>query len=233
MNAYSRPRDIRLPPLSSQGVQRWMEKTQDLVLLLDAADRIAGVFQSEVFAAVDLYHWVGQDLNAIVSADSRPKLPPMLANDLARDGSDARWRHINLLGQSGQMLPVLARCMGLTGHGPVKAVFCRDLRPLQAVNDRWLAAQREWEHSNQALRERLLSQDATRSMAPTLDTDRLLQMIQQTTYAQVIRETVQDLERQCLQALLRDAGGDHARAAGMAGMGLSEWLEKLAALRVR
>ncbi len=55
----------------------------------------------------------------------------------------------------------------------------------------------------------------------------MLQMIKQTTYLQAIRETVTTLERQCLQALLDEAGGDHVRAAEMAGLSLVERRDKL------
>ena len=231
MNAYSRPHDTALPTLSAQWVRLWLEKTQDLVLLLDAADQIVGVFQSESFEKTEAYHWIGQDLARIVSAESRPKLPLLLDNDAALDSGDPRWRHLNLLGRHEQVFPVLARFMSWPGDGPVKAIFCRDLRPLQEANDRFLLAQQELEARNQSLQARLQHQDREGSAFAGLHTDQLVRTIKETSYAQAIQETVHHIEKQCLQALLADAGGNNAKAAEMAGLALSEWLEKLASVQ--
>ncbi len=227
MNAYYSPQPLTLPTLSPEWVQIWLERTQDLVLLLDETNCIAGVFQAGEFATDDLYHWVGQNLIDCVSADSSPKLASLLYNDAALDSLDARWRHINLLGFHGQVIPVLTKCMTMPAEGFAKVVFCRDLRPLQDVTHKFLAIQQELEQSNQLLRDRLQVKDWVRPLSKVLDTNGMLQMIKQTTYLQAIRETVTTLERQCLQALLDEAGGDHVRAAEMAGLSLVEWRDKL------
>lgn len=233
MNAYSRPRTIVLPTLSPEWVRVWMEKTQDLVLLLDDSDCIAAFFHGGAFAADDLYYWIGQNLAAIVSGDSSPKLIPLLANDAASESVDARWRHINLLGLQSQVIPVLARCMSLPGDGFAKAVFCRDLRQLQEATHKFLAIQQELENSNQSLRDQLQKKDSMQSATEVPSTHGMLQMIKQTTYVQAIKESVVILERQCLQALLDEAGGDHVRAARMAGLSLTEWQEKLALFEIQ
>lgn len=232
MNAYSRPPGITLPALPAHWVKTWMEKTQDLVLLLDASAQITGIFQSEFFETADTYHWIGQSLSAVVCRDSHPKLPLLLNNDAAQDEDDARWRHINLLRLSGESLPVLARCMSLPGDASAKAIFCRDLRPLKAANDRFQVAQQELEQRNQSLRDRLQQKDSELSAMSALRTEHLVRTIKEANYAQVIRETIQQLERQCLQALLDEAGGDDAKAAAMAGLSLSEWLQKRAWVRL-
>lgn len=233
MNAYSRPRTIALPSLSPESVRVWMERTQDLVLLLDHSDCIAGFFQGGAYAADDLYYWIGQNLAAIVSDDSSPKLIPLLANDAASENLEARWRHINLLGLQNQVIPVLARCMSLRGDGFAKAVFCRDLRPLQEITHKFLAMQQEFDNRNRSLRDELQKKDSIRSTTEVPSTHGLLQKIKQTNYVQVIKETVIILERQCLQALLDEAGGNHKHAAQMAGMSLTEWQERLAFFEIR
>ena len=230
MNAYSRPRDVALPTLSANWVRIWMEKTQDIVLLLDESCQIAGVFQSEYFEKAEAYHWIGQDLSSIVSADSSPKLQPLLDNDASLEGGDVRWRHLNLLGLNGQVFPVLAKCMSWPAEGLSKAIFCRDLRPLQEANDRFLLAQQELERRNQLLQDRLQQKESELSAVAALQPHQLVRTIKETSYAKVIEDTVHQLERQCLEALLRDAGGDDAKAAEMAGLDLSEWLKKLASV---
>ncbi len=228
MNAYTRPQSLALPTLSPAWVKLWMEKTQDLVLLLDETDCVVGFFQGGVFATEDLYHWIGQNLADCVSADSSPKLASLLYNDAASDNLEARWRHINFLGLHSQVIPVLTKCMTLPADEFAKAIFCRDLRPLQDATNKFLALQHEFEQSNQSLRDRLQEKDRMQGLGKVVGTNEMLQMIKQTTYTQAIRETVTILERQCLQALLNEAAGDHIRAARMAGLSLDQWQEKLA-----
>lgn len=224
---------VTLPTLSPEWVRVWMERTQDLVLILDESDCIAGFFQGGAYEADDLHYWIGQNLVSMVSADSSAKLIPLLANDAAVEGVDARWRHINLLGLHSEVIPVLARCMSLPGHGFAKAVFCRDLRPLQEATNRFLAIQQELDNSNRSLREELRQKNAPGSLAEVPATHGLLHLIQQTNHDQVIKETVIILEKQCLQVLLDQAGGDPRRAANMAGLSLAQFQEKLTFLGIR
>jgi hypothetical protein len=226
MNAYSRPNSITLPELSADGVQRWFEKTQDLVLLLDEHDGVSGAFQGGAFAQADLHHWIGQRLQALVSADTRPKIDLLLANDAARDDTDDRWRHINLLGARGEMLPVLSRYMVLYGTPrSVRIVVCRDLRPGQTQNERYQSAHRELELTVLSLREdlRLKEQQLSAISGSAPDVQRLVERIKHGGFDQVIKETTQLLQRQCMQVLLAEAGGDPVQAARLAGESLEKW----------
>jgi len=233
MNAFSRHQALSLPALSPECVRKWIEKTQDLVLLLDTSNHIAGFYQDESFDDTDLNHWIGKNLADCLSVESRPKLPPLLDNDAACDDNDARWRHINLLGFHNQVIPILAKCMSLPSDRFSKALFCRDLRPLERANNNFLIAQRELEKSNQDLRNKLEEKERVRHLNKAVDTSGVLSMIKQTTYSQAIRETVTVLERKCLQALLDEARGDHNQAAHTAGLSMVEWHEKLAFFKVR
>lgn len=233
MNAYTRPQSLALPTLSPEWVKLWMEKIQDLVLLLDETDCVVGFFQGGSYAMEDLYHWIGQNLTACVSSDSSPKLASLLYNDAANENLDARWRHINLLGLNKQVIPVLTKCMTVPADGFAKAIFCRDLRPLQDATTKFLAFQQELEQNNQSLRARLQEKELAQDRGKDMNTSRMLQMIKQSTYSQAIKETVNILERQCLQALLDEAGRDHMRAARMAGLSLTEWHEKIASFEIR
>ena len=232
MNASSQPRPVELPSLPSEYVQRWMEKTQDLVFLLDELDHIAYVFQDGTFHRDDAHHWIGQSLHSVVSVESRVKIPLLLDNDAARDDSDARWRHINLLGCRDNNIPILARYMRFPGDRPfTRTVFCRDLRAVQEISQRFLSVQQELEQSHQAWRRDLMAKERQLTQGqPAIHISGVVASIKKSTYAQAIRDTVTHLERQCLQALLDDARGDPARAADLAGLTLEEWLAKKAAL---
>lgn len=233
MNAFSRPFAVTLPALSPDWVQLWIEKTQDLVFMLDREAQIAGLFQNQTFAQEDVNHWIGQNLSAIVSAESQAKLPLLFENDVSLQGADARWRHINLMDRQGQVIPVLARCMSLPGQGSLRALFCRDLRSMQDLNNRFISVQQALEQDNLALRERMRAKELSLPGASALPIAGVVESIKQSTYARAIAETVQDLEKQCLHALLREAGGSDARAAELAGLSLQEWLDKAELFELR
>lgn len=228
MNAFSRPFAVTLPALSPDWVQLWIEKTQDLVFMLDRDAQIAGVFQNQTYAQEDVHHWIGQNLASIVSAESQPKLPLLFENDVAQQGADARWRHINLMDRQGGLVPVLSRCMSLPGGESLRALFCRDLRSMQDLNNRFISVQQALEQDNLALRARMQAQGTPQNGAATLPIACVVESIKQNTYEQAIAETVQNLEKQCLHALLQEAGGIPARAAELAGLSLQQWLDKAA-----
>lgn len=232
MNASSQPHPVALPALSPDFVQLWLEKTQDLVLLLDDFDRIAHVFQDGSFQSEDTLHWMGLPLEVVLSIESRVKIPMLLGNDAARPHSDARWRHINLTGLRGNNVPVLAQYMRLPGEQPFnRAIFCRDLRSVEAMSHRLLTAQRELERSHQALKQDLLQRERRfGGVGPAVTVQGVVEAIKSTTYERAIQETVTHLERQCLEALLAEAQGDAEVAAATAGLSLQEWLNKRATL---
>ena len=229
MNAYSRPYAVPMPDLPADGVRLWAEKSQDLVFMLDMQDRILSVLHSELFDAQDAHHWLGLNLQAVFSPDTQAKVALLLANDAARPGCDARWRHLNLQAADGRSLPVLARYLSLPpAHGmPTRTVLFRDLRPMEAMTQRYINAHQDLERSYLELRSHLAALPAPWPVAPVPD---LVARIKQTGYVQVMDEVVQSLERQCLQALLHEAGGDAQRAADMAGCSLEDWQRRLAAL---
>ncbi len=232
MSAYSRPYAVTMPDLDADWVRRWVQKSQDLVLLLDPQDRILGVLHDGLFGDADAHHWIGQALLDVVSPDTRPKVALLLANDVAREEADDRWRHINLLGAHGAVLPILVRYMQLTDAAhPTRLVMGRDLRATQDLNQRHLMAHREIEQTVLDLRDTLRQKDQemTRLREASIDVQRLVQQIKQGGFDQVIEQTSLLLQRQCLQALLDLAHGDPARAAGLAGMDPKSWGERVRA----
>lgn len=230
MSAFNHPCAVTWPDLDAQWVRRWVQKTQDLVLMLDTHDRVSGALHDGVFAKDDVNHWMGQALLAVVSPDTRPKIPLLLANDTARDEADDRWRHINLLGHDGTPMPILARYMRLPDLAhPTRVLICRDLRATQDLNQRHLLAYQEIEQTVLDLRQSLRQKDLemARLREASIDIQRLVEQIKLGGFDQVIRQTTRLVQRQCLQCLLDLAQGDTAQAARWAGIDPQTWAERV------
>lgn len=225
MATAQRPQTETLPALSSAWVRLFIEKTQDLTLVLDHHSIVIDAFHSDSFSAVEVSHWIGHPIRAIVGPESIGKIDLLLSNDVSEIASDARWRHINLAGKGGTFIPVLARYLVLKSNArEAQMLVLRDLRALQSANDRFAAAQRELEHDfSQRLRK--LEQPAR---VPTdFSVGQVLEQLEISAFDKVIAETAAALEKRCLMALLKDSGGSHEVAAKAARMPITDWLDKL------
>ncbi len=232
MSAHSRPYHFNVPDLSAESVRLCIEKTHDLVLLISTDGCIAGAFQTHVFDSNDIHFWIGQALTSIVSPDSQIKIPLLLNNDASVHDSDAIWRHINLIGARRNTIPV--RALYATLHNPnetIHCLFCRDLRPNQDMHNRFVALQQDLLHENSILQANL-RQNMQGPDAQHLTIGSIVNSIKQSSYQQVILDTIQSLERDCMRALLREVSGDHHRAATLAGCTLTDWLTKAATLKL-
>ncbi len=166
MSAHSQPALLNLPALTVGSVQDCLEKTHDLVFLISADQRIAGVFQTRVFQSRDIHFWIGQPLSGVVSTDTQVKLPELLAHDASQHDPKAIWRHINLLGLDGHPMPVRALFMTLRGeHETLQCLFCRDLRSVQDTHDQFVTLHQELLHENAHLRAQLTQLQSDRSTA--------------------------------------------------------------------
>lgn len=226
MSAHSHPPAVSLPSLSAHWVHRWVQKTQDLVLLLDDRNHIAGALQDGVYAASDIHHWIGLHLCDVVSPDTRPKIDVLLANDVALDVADDRWRHLNLLSQNGTMLPVLMRYMQVPDiKQPMRTIICRDLRATADLSLRHQSAHREFEQTMLELRDTLhqQEQEIAHLRGQSIDLRRLVDQIKRGGFNQVIDQATQLLRRQCLQTLLDQSGGDAQQAARLAMVDDATW----------
>lgn len=233
MRTHGQPHAVQWPDFDAEWVRRWVQKTQDLVLLLDLDDRVSEALHDGVFEPGDVHQWIGQGLLDIVSPDTRPKVPLLLANDAARDGADDRWRHINLIGACGSVIPVLARFMRWSDPSRcTRTLICRDLRASRDLNQRHMMAHREIEQTVLDLRDALRQKDLemTRMRLASVDVQSLVDQIRQGGFDQVIQQASQLLRRQCLQALLDLAHGDPVLAARLAGMDPKSWAERLRAV---
>ena len=125
----------------------------DLALILDGAGVVVDVAFPEASLAQEFRgqpSWLGQPWAECVALDSRPKVDAMLADPAGRSGP--RWRHLNLLGQGGASVAVMASVVAL-GHGGRQVVVARDLRPLSALQQRLMDAQQSLERDYAKLRD--------------------------------------------------------------------------------
>lgn len=230
MATASYPQSAKLPSLSSAWVRLCIEMTQDLALFLDQRSIVIDALRAESFSVADVSHWIGLPLRSIVGRDSVAKIDLLLSNDVSEPSSDIRWRHINLLGADGSVFPVLARYLVLKSDAEdARMLVLRDLRPLQAANERFTSAQRETEHQyNERVRqlESTIQALQTRMIADA-SVERVLAKIGDSPLSKVISETAHSLERRCLLAILQEAGGDHELAAKVAKMTLDAWMNKV------
>jgi len=214
-----------LPALSSDWVRLLIQKTQDLTLLINDHTIVIDVFHSDGFSATDVSNWIGHPLRSIVGPESVGKIDLLLSNDASETASDARWRHINLVGMGGTFIPVLARFLVLKDNAQeAQILVLRDLRSLQAANDRFAAAQRELEHD---FSERLRKLDRPAQAAIDFSVGHVLERVGSCAFDKVIAETASALEKRCLMALLQDSGGSHEVAARTARIPLGDWIGKL------
>ena len=224
------PTSTETPTLPNSWLRLLFERTQDLTLLIDDKAIVVDAFQSGSFSAEDLAGGVGPPLRSIVGPESVAKIDVLLANDLSLAASDARWRHINLRGSGQIFIPVLARYLVLRSDvQEVKSVILRDLRTLQAANDRFAEARRELEFEySEALR--LLDRKnhkPNRSGDGSISIEQVLGQIGNSSLDKVITETAASLERRCLMVILQEAGGKHTVAARVAKLPLEAWMDMI------
>jgi transcriptional regulator with PAS, ATPase and Fis domain len=233
MNAFRLPQEVLLPELSAQGFKSLLEKSQDLVLLLDTANVVVGFIQDELFNEIDLHNWIGQNFSDILCNDSIKKLKPLLENDAAKEYTDARWRHVNLQGHDSRVIPVLTKAMSFQGDTFVKAIFCRDLRATEKQINKFIEMQQQFEVVNQSLRNKLSEKELQLLQNEQVNEKKLLLSIHNTSYKEVIKESVANLERQCLKALLKEANGNKQLAAKLSGLQMDELQEKIKLYQVQ
>ena len=221
---------VKLPALPSAWVRQFLEKTQDLTLFLDHDTIVIDAFHSDSFSVADVSRWIGHPVRSIVGPESLGKIDFLLSSDVDENSSAVPWRHINLAGATGTFIPVLARYMVLRSDAQeAQMLVLRDLRPLQAANDRFAAAQREMEYAyNERLR-KLESPPRGLNGQVTADApvEHVLAQVERSPFDKVIAETASALEKRCLLAILQEADGNHDVAAKVAKMPLDAWMEKI------
>ncbi|MDI9330868.1 MAG: hypothetical protein QM527_06090 [Alphaproteobacteria bacterium] len=212
-----------LPP---EWVKRWLEKIHDLSMLIDVDGQILDLWHSADYEESDLRYWRGRTIESVLSSDTRFKLASILEQELAPSTSPTVWRHVNLLGHEGNQLPILAVCMGLSEHAQgLKLMVCRDLRPNQATQLQFIQAHQEIEQTLLAIRSEA-QKPLWNGGQPPPDTD-WATWVRRTSLAQVLQRTSRSIERQCFQALLTEAAGDHVLCAQWAGISQDDWMRRV------
>lgn len=224
------PQSAKIPSLSSDSVRLFIEKTQDLTLVIDQDTIVIDALQNNAFPAADVSRWIGCPLKSIVGPESLAKLDLLLANDASDSSSDVRWRHINLTSADGSSIPVLAKYLILKSEAQeARVLVLRDLRTQQAANDRFLAVQRETEFQYaERLRElQGTAKNLTSQMAADTSIEQVLAKVENGSFDKAIAETASALEKRSLMAILQKSGGRHDIAAKAARMSMEQWMNLL------
>jgi transcriptional regulator PpsR len=142
---------------------RWLVAAPaDLVLLIDGDGvlRDAVALDSPDLQA-EAQAWMGSPWGDVVAEDSRDRIDSLLRGSwppagaetgLSDEPAPAAWRHVNFRGQQGEDLPMLACTVRLASPSPsvpggrLRVVaYCRDMRPLAAMQQRLVDAQHSME----------------------------------------------------------------------------------------
>jgi transcriptional regulator PpsR len=120
----------------------------DISLILDNDGTIVdGTFDPKDFP--EFSDWIGENLLATVTVESRPKIMEMLA--AARKGRTQRWRQVNHVTSQGE-IPVRYAIVG-SAEGGHKIAVGRDMRDVSALQQRLLQAQQSLERDYLRLRQ--------------------------------------------------------------------------------
>ncbi len=139
--------------LDAEAAATLVTAAADLALIVDGAGVVRDVACSDDSLAQELRGhrgWPGQPWIACVTADSRAKVQALLDDPSGRTGP--RWRHLNMLGQGGASVAVMASVVPLGADGR-RVVVARDLRPLSALQQRLMDAQQSLERDYSRLRD--------------------------------------------------------------------------------
>lgn len=147
----------------------------DVVLVVDDQGIICDLaFGNPELSAYGHKEWLGRPWAQTVTADSQPKVEAMLSEANANSG--VKWRHVNHLTSTGEVLPLSYSVVTVRRPGKTKGsvtchtmAFGRDLRAQVALQQRLVSAQLSMERDYWRLRHvetryRLLFQLATEAV---------------------------------------------------------------------
>lgn len=208
------PPRVALPPLDPVQAEAALFSAADFVFSLSPDDVIVAAHAALDRDILTVGHWIGRPLAEVVSPDSRGKIAPLLGNDAALTGADARWRHLNFDTADDRSVPLLVKHLGLDGHGrAVRLLIARDLRPVGAMQRQFQSVLHQIEAAAQG--------DGRAPMAgvcPLGARGGLTARLGAQPLDMIIAEVARTLERICLREALDRAGGDRTRAAEILGL---------------
>lgn len=220
--------DRSFPPLSGEQLRRFLREGFDFALVLDDDGRVLELIEGQHLRHPQLHHLVGRDLQACVSVESRHKVPELMQADCLALPQGYRWRHINLVLEGADGLPVLAKVAtfggtaggnGRAAESPLRVLVARDLSPMREMHQRFVRACAEFDRLSASL--------ARADRALEAEVGRL---VGSKPLDGIIRETVGFLERKCIALALTRSHGDRRAAALLLGLGLDDFNERYEAL---
>lgn len=222
--------DCSFPPLSGEQLRRFLREGFDFALVLDDDGRVLELIEGQNLRHPLLHRLVGRDLQACVSVESRHKVPELMQADCLSLPQGYRWRHINLVLEDGDALPVLAKMATFgnadgvrsnsNGHGAfTRVLVARDLSPMREMHQRFVRACAEFDRLSASL--------ARADRALEAEVGRL---VGSKPLDGIIRETVGFLERKCIALALTRSHGDRRAAALLLGLGLEDFNDRYEAL---
>lgn len=221
------------PPFPSMGgeqLRRFLREGFDFALVLDDEARVLELIEGQHLRHPRLHRLVGRDLQACVSVESRHKVPELMQADCLALPQGYRWRHINLVLDGSDGLPVLAKVAtfggtsgaggnGHAGEPVLRVLVARDLSPMREMHQRFVRACAEFDRLSASL--------ARADRALEAEVGRL---VGSKPLDGIIRETVGFLERKCIALALTRSHGDRRAAALLLGLGLDDFNERYEAL---
>jgi len=134
------------------GVEYLVEHASDLAVLIDADCRVRGISVNPDCPSLGcLDHWVGRDLNAFLTLESREKLRLRLAEMRVEPGSRPRPLELNHADNATWDFPIRYSLHRVDG-GPDVLLLGRDMQPIAEVQQRLLKEQMARERDLQQLR---------------------------------------------------------------------------------
>jgi hypothetical protein len=191
----------RLASLNAGSARQLFLATADLVLSIDSDRRVQEAVAGAGAVFPGMAGWVGLQLDDLLCAASRSKLPGLLADNGAEAAEPPRWRHVNL--QRGRdSVPVLVRYYGYSGPGGgLHLIVGRDLRPTVAMQEQVQRAIIELERKAEAL-----DPEVPRIGDPVMH-------VGSRSLRHIMDQTAQVLKWLCVAEALRLSEGDRSAAA--------------------
>ena len=208
----------QLPGLDAPAVEALVGQMADLVLFLSPMQDIIALRAWGGLADAVCPDWVGRSFAAVLSRESRSKLAALFDGDATRADDSLRWRHVNLLCDGAESLPVLVKYFEWgQGASAVRAIVARDLRPTVAMQTRLQRAYTEMEAAFEA---RGIAAQATPTGA--LVVGGMMESLGHRPLGQIVSETARALEQLCVAEAMRRCGDDPEAAAALLGIPADE-----------
>ena len=201
------------PGLPAAITKLLLREALDLVLVLDAQDRVINECHAPDVSPALAASLLQRGLDEILSVESRGKLPSILRSNSLVVDSVYRWRHVNLLADGGRTLPVLVKYIELEDDRTVyRALLCRDLSSVDGVNRRLLQVQTEHDREIRRYQEEVTQL----ARKPWVELVGRLPLHE-------IRGIVEHwIERDCIQRAMAECANDTRAAALLLGVGIEE-----------